>query len=65
MKEHAQNVKHQFDPIFKEKPQAQWEFLKYEIRKFSIAFSKKKSKEKRENLECLEGKLRVRAKFQW
>ena len=50
MKEHIQNVKHQFDPIFKEKPQVQWEFLKYEIRKFSKAFSKKKSKEKRENL---------------
>ena len=51
------------DHIFKEKPQAQWEFLKYEIRKFSIAFSKKKSEEKRENLARLEGKLRVRAEF--
>ena len=49
MKEHIQNFKHQFDPIFKKKPQAQWEFLKYEIQKISIAFSKKKSKEKREN----------------
>ena len=58
MKEHIQNVKHQFDPIVKEKPQAQQEFLKYEIRKFSIAFSKKKSKEKRENLARLEGKLK-------
>ena len=58
MKEHIQNVKHQFDPIFKEKPQAQWEFLKYEIRKFSMVFSKKKSKEKRENLARLEGKLK-------
>ena len=57
MKEHIQNVKHQFDSIFKEKPQAQWEFLKYEIRKFSMAFSKKKSKEKRENLARLEEKL--------
>ena len=57
-KEHIQNVKHQFDPIFKKKPQAQWEFLKYEIRKFSIAFSKIKSKEKRENLARLEGKLK-------
>ena len=56
MKQHIQNVKHQFDPLFKEKPQVQWEFLKYEIRKFSIAFSKKKSKEKRENLALLEGK---------
>ena len=53
MKELIQNAKYQFDPIFKEKPQAQWEFLKYEIRKFSIAFSKMKSKEKREK-----GKLR-------
>ena len=43
--------------IFKEKSQAQWEFLKYEIRTFSMAFSKKKSKEKRENLASLEGKL--------
>ena len=56
MKQNIQNVKHQFDPLFKEKPQVQWEFLKYEIRKFSIAFSKKKSKEKRENLARLEGK---------
>ena len=47
MKEHMQNVKQQFDPIFKEKPQAQWEFLNYEIRKFSMAFSKKKSKDKK------------------
>ena len=58
MKEHTQNVKHQFDPIFEEKPQTQWESLKYEIRKFSMAFSKKKSKEKRENLAPLEGKLK-------
>ena len=34
------------DYIFKEKPQAQWEFLKYEIRRFSIAFSKSKKKSK-------------------
>ena len=40
MKEHMQNIKHQFYPLFKEKPQAQWEMLKYEIRKFSVAFSK-------------------------
>ena len=53
-----QNVKYQFDPIFEEKPQAQWEFLKYEIRKFSMAFSKEKSKEKRENLARLEGNLK-------
>ena len=58
MKEHIQNVKHQFDPIFKEKPQAQWEFVKYEIRKFSMVFSERKSKEKRENLARLEGKLK-------
>ena len=58
MKEHMQNIKHQFDPLFKEKPQAQWEMLKYEIRKFSVAFSKKKCKEKRENLACLEQKLK-------
>ena len=58
MKEYIQNVKHQFDPIFKEKPQDQWKFLNYEIWKFSITFSKKKAKEKRENLARLEGKLK-------
>ena len=36
----------------------QWEFLKYEIRKFSIAFSKEKSKENREKIARLEGKLK-------
>ena len=58
MKEHIENLKHRFDPIFKEKPQARWEFLKFEIRKFYVAFSKKKVKEKRENLARLEGKLK-------
>ena len=32
--------------------------LKHEIRKFSVAFSKKKCKEKRENLACFEQKLK-------
>ena len=59
MKEHIQNVKHQFDLLFKKKPQAQLELLNYKIRKFSIAFSKNKSKEKRGNLARLEGKLKA------
>ena len=58
MKDHIQKVKSQFVSIFNESPQAQWEFLKYEIRKFSIAFSAKKAQEKRENLLRLQGKLK-------
>ena len=37
--------------------QAQWELLKYEIRKFTIQYTKKKSREKRKHKLDLESKL--------
>ena len=38
--------------------QFKWEFLKYEIRKFTINFSKLKARKKRENKVALENKLK-------
>ena len=58
MKAHIQIVKNQFSSIFNDAPHSQWEFLKYEIRKFSISFSKRKAKEKREKIAELESKLK-------
>ena len=58
MKQHINEVKSQFNPAFKNKAHVQWEFLKYEIRKFSIEFSKNKAKLRREKLSRLEVKLK-------
>ena len=57
MKQHISEVKSQFNPAFGNKAHVQWEFLKYEIRKFTIEFSKNKAKLKREKLSRLEVKL--------
>ena len=57
MKQHISEVKIQFDPAFGNKAHLQWEFLKYEIWKFTIEFSKNKAKLKREKLSRLEVKL--------
>ena len=40
------------------KAHVQWGFLKYDIRKFTIKFSKNKAKLRREKLSCLEVKLK-------
>ena len=56
MKQHISEVKSQFYPAFENKAHVQWEFLKYEIRKFTIEFSKKKAKLRREKLSCLQVK---------
>ena len=58
MKQHISEVKSQFNPAFPSKAHVQWEFLKYEIRKFTIEFSKNKAKLKREKLSRLEVKLK-------
>ena len=58
MKQHINKVKSQFNPAFKNKAHVQQEFLKYEIRKFSIEFSKNKAKLRRKKLSCLEVKLK-------
>ena len=57
MKQYISEVKSQFNPAFGNKPHVQWEFLKYEIPKFTIEFSKNKAKPKREKLSRLEAKL--------
>ena len=57
MKQHISEVKIQFNPAFGNKAHLQWEFLKYEIWKFTIEFSKNKAKLKREKLSRLEVKL--------
>ena len=57
MKQHISEVKSQFNPAFGNKAHVQWEFLKYEIRKFTIEFSKNKAKLKREKLSRLQVKL--------
>ena len=44
IKQEQQNISHQ----------AKWEFIKYKIREFSISFSKKLAKEKREKMENAE-----------
>ena len=57
MKQHISEVKAQFNPAFRNKAHVQWEFWKYEIRKFTIEFSKNKAKLKCEKLSRLEVKL--------
>ena len=57
MKQHISEVKSQFNPAFGNKPHVQWEFLKYQIWKFNIEFSKNKAKLKRQKISRLEGKL--------
>ena len=51
-------VKSQFNPAFGNKANVPWEFLKYEIRKFSMEFSKNKAQLRREKLSLLEVKLK-------
>ena len=57
MKQHISEVKIQFNPAFGNKAHLQLEFLKYEIWKFTIEFSKNKAKLEREKLSLLEVKL--------
>ena len=57
MKQHISKVKSQFNLAFGNKPHVQWEFLKYQIWKFNIEFSKNKAKLKREKISRLESKL--------
>ena len=59
MKQHISEVKSQFNPAFGNKAHVQWEFLKYEIRKFTIEFSKNKAKLKREKLSRLKVKQKL------
>ena len=57
MKKHIENIINSFHSDFNH--QMKWEFLKYEIRKFTISFSKNKAKSMREKKLNLEKKLKL------
>ena len=57
MKQLISEGKSQSKPAFGNKAHVQREFLKYEIREFTVEFSKNKAKLKREKLSRLEVKL--------
>ena len=59
MKEHINFIKSSFDTIFENNLHSTWEFLKYDIRKLTIRYSKAKARERREKIETLEEKLRT------
>ena len=58
LKEHIKFVKNTLTSIFENKPQYQWEYLKYEMQNFTIKFSKNKAQLKRDKLLTLENKLK-------
>ena len=58
MKQHINKVKNQFNPALGNKFHVHWEFLKYEIRKFSTEFSKNKAKLRHEKPSLLKVKLK-------
>ena len=58
MKQHINKIKNQFNPALENKFHVQWEFLKYEIWKFSIEFSKNKAKLRHEKSSLLKVKLK-------
>ena len=58
LKEHIKHVKTSFHSNFENNEHFKWEFLKYEIRKFTIGYSKNKAKLKREKVLFLEKKLK-------
>ena len=58
LKEHVKHVKISFHSNFENNERYKWEFLKYEIQKFSIGYSKNKLKLKREKVSFLEKKLK-------
>ena len=59
MKEHIKSIINSFDTIFENNPYTQWELLKYEIRKFTMQYSKVKAKERREKTKALEENLKT------
>ena len=60
LKQHIQNTKS--DNELSNDPQIKWEFLKYQIRKFAIRFSKMRAKEERKQRDELETTLKSLAK---
>ena len=57
LKQHIQNIKNASE--FSNDPQIKWEFLKYQIRKFAIRFSKMRATEERKQTEELETTLKL------
>ena len=57
MKKHIENIINLFDSDVNH--QMKWEFLKYEIHKFTMSFSKNKTKSMREKKLNLEKKLKL------
>ena len=57
LKQYIQNIKS--DNELSNDPQIKWEFLKYQIRKFTIRFSKMLAKEERKQREELETTLKL------
>ena len=55
LKQHIQNI--ESDNELSNDPQIKWEFLKYQIRKFTIRFSKTRAKEERKQRDELETTL--------
>ena len=56
LKQHIQNIKN--DNELSNDPQTKWGFLKYQIRKFTIRFSKMRAKEERKQRDELETTLK-------
>ena len=57
LKQHIQNIKN--DNELSNDPQIKWKFLKYQIRKFTITFSKMRAKEERKQREELKAALKL------
>ena len=62
LKEHVKHVKISFHSNFENNEHFKWEFLKYEIHRFTIGYSKNKAKFKREKVLFLEKKLKIWSK---
>ena len=59
MKEHINAIKSSIETMFENKFHSRWEYLKHEIHKFTIRYSKTKARERHEKIKTLEGNLRT------
>ena len=56
MKNHIKAMKNEVNLSFLENHQTKWEFMKFEIRKFTMSYSKMKARNIRERKQNLEKK---------
>ena len=56
MKNHIKAMKNEVNLSFPENHQTKWEFMKLEIRKFTMSYSKMKARNSRERKQNLEKK---------